>query len=201
LVSASDKERMALLMCSLLYAHFAECFLFLSFLKIYSLSTFCVWSTFIEAFSPRDYWLAHTRRGILGWLVFLGAISIPTLPLACTLYASVWSHLRVVARTRLCAHDRRYPHLESPVFIIEALTDATVLGGFEAVPEKFFDPKVAAFINHYGHNASVGDALLGHTCTIWLGRRHLEPHAPHPCDVRATWYRTQWYRCGWHACS
>ena len=59
----------------------------------------------------------------------------------------------------------------------QALTDATILGGFEAVPVKFFDPKVAAFINEYGHNAShnflqintARDGLYAPSCIMHCG--------------------------------
>eukprot|EP00750_Incisomonas_marina_P009503 INCI16027.2.p3 GENE.INCI16027.2~~INCI16027.2.p3 ORF type:complete len:438 (+),score=75.08 INCI16027.2:192-1505(+) len=51
-----------------------------------------------------------------------------------------------------------YDHLETPVFIVEAITDAVIMCGFEGLPCKPVDllrPEVGAFIEDYAHNFSL----------------------------------------------
>lgn len=50
-----------------------------------------------------------------------------------------------------------YPHLQTPIFVIESLSDAVVLCDFEGLPcslSSLTDPHVGAYINEYAHNAS-----------------------------------------------
>lgn len=64
--------------------------------------------------------------------------------------------LSPTSRQALCFVPRiLYQFLVTPVFVIEALIDATVLGGFEAIPvSKVLNQRVIAFVNDYGINAS-----------------------------------------------
>ena len=52
-----------------------------------------------------------------------------------------------------------YQYLQTPVFVMESLTDVIILCGFEGMPctnveKTLLDPQVWSEVNSYGHNAS-----------------------------------------------
>jgi len=73
-----------------------------------------------------------------------------------------------------------YPHLQTPLFVIEAITDSVVMCGFEGLdctPKGLISKAVWGYINQYGHNATKNfaqinpkrDGLFAPSCLLHTG--------------------------------